>query len=382
MDPLLRTSDIERSPSGGFGGVRDLRSAPSYRNTVMIIDDQSTGRVIMERIVRSVDASIQTQTFSDPLAAIDWARTHPVDLVLTDYKMPQLDGVETIKRIRQIATCADVPIVVVTVMEDREVRYRALAAGASDFLTKPVDQHECRARCGNLLTLRRQQILIRDRAKLLEQQVSDGVREVRLREVETLFRLAKAGEYRDRDTGNHVIRMAKYSRLIAEALGLAEDDCDTIELAAPMHDIGKIGIPDTILLKAGVLDAEEIAIMREHPRIGHEILKDSPSKYLRTGAVIALGHHERFDGSGYPNGFREDDIPLSARIVAVADVFDALTSVRPYKRSWSIGDAVQHLKQQRGLHFDPRCVDAFLFQMDKATAIRDRFTDLPGNPAL
>jgi two-component system, response regulator RpfG len=353
--------------------VHAIRSAHSYKSTVMIIDDQSTGRIILEKIVSSIGPDLQTQTFADPLAAIAWAKTHPVDLILTDYKMPQLDGVETIKRFRQIFTCMDVPIIVVTVIEDLDVRYRALEAGATDFLTKPVDQHECRARCRNLLTLRRQQIVIKDRAKLLEQQVSEAVREVRLREVETLFRLAKAGEYRDLDTGNHVIRMAKYSRLIGEGLKLSDEDCDMIELAAPMHDIGKIGIPDYILLKKGILSAEERRIMKTHPVIGHEILKDSPSKYLRMGAIIALGHHEKYDGSGYPNGAQQEDIPLAARIVAVADFFDAITSVRPYKPAWSIEDAVKHLRQQRGFHFDPRCVDVFIAQLDKALAIHDRF---------
>jgi two-component system, response regulator RpfG len=353
--------------------VHEIRSAASYRSTVLIIDDQSTGRVVLEKIVSSVDPIVQTQTFADPLVAIEWAKTRPVDLILTDYKMPQLDGIQTIKRFRQISSCIDVPIVVVTVIEDLNVRYKALEAGATDFLTKPVDQHECRARCRNLLTLRRQQIVIKDRAKLLEHQVAEAVREVRLREVETLFRLAKVGEYRDREAGNHVIRMAKYSRHIAEALKMSDEDCEAVELAAPLHDIGKIGVPDHILSKPAALDRQERSIMMTHPEIGHAILKDSPSKYLRMGAVIALAHHEKFDGNGYPHGLREEDIPLPARIVAVADVFDALISVRPYKAAWSVDDAINHLHEQRGLHFDPRCVDAFVARMDKVLAICNRF---------
>jgi two-component system, response regulator RpfG len=359
----------------GNMSVHEIRSAPSYRSTVLIIDDQSTGRVILEEIVRGVDPNVQVQTFADPLAAIEWARTHPVDLILTDYKMPQLDGVETIRRIRQIFSCMDVPIVVVTILEDKEVRYKALEAGATDFLTKPVDQYECRARCRNLLTMRRQQIVIKDRARLLEQQVGDAVRDIRLREVETLFRLGKAGEYRDEETGNHVIRMAKISRLIAEELKLSDEDCDVIELASPMHDIGKVGIPDHILLKPGILTADEREIMKRHPRIGFDILKDSPSKYLRMGSIIALGHHEKFDGGGYPSALSGEDIPLAARIVAVADVFDALSSVRPYKQAWRIPDAVAYLKQQRGQQFDPRCVDALTRQLDKVLAIREKFQD-------
>jgi two-component system, response regulator RpfG len=356
--------------------VHEIRSATSYRSTVLVIDDQSTGRVILEEIIRGVDSNIQVQTFADPLAAIEWAKTHPVDLVLTDYKMPQLDGVETIRRIRGIYSCMDVPIVVVTVLEDREVRYKALEAGATDFLTKPVDQYECRARCRNLLTMRRQQIVIKDRARLLEQQVSDAVRDIRLREVETIFRLGKAGEFRDEETGNHIIRMAKFSRLIAEELKLTDDEADMIELASPMHDIGKIGIPDHILLKPGELAADETINMQRHPRIGYDILKDSPSKYLRMGAVIALGHHEKFDGSGYPSQLVGEDIPLAARIVAVADVFDALTSIRPYKPAWRVNEALGYLTQQRGKHFDPRCIDAFMRQLDKILAVRDKFQDV------
>jgi two-component system response regulator RpfG len=164
---------------------------------------------------------------------------------------------------------------------------------------------------------------------------------------------------------------------MAEKLGLPESDCHVIEIAAPMHDIGKIGIPDGILLKPGKLDAQELQIMRTHTRIGYEILKDSPSKYLQMGAVIALGHHERYDGTGYPSRLRGYEIPLEARIVAVADVFDALTSVRPYKKAWSIQDALNYLNAERGKHFDSVCVDAFLAQFDKILSIRERFLDLP-----
>jgi two-component system, response regulator RpfG len=355
--------------------IRQISTAPSYRSSVVIIDDQSTGRVILEEIMRSIDPGLRIQSFADPRVALEWAKARPVDLILTDYKMPQMDGVETIRRFRANPACADVPIVVVTVVEDRDIRYRALEAGATDFINKPVDQYECRARCRNLLVLRRQQIMLKDRAQLLEQQVGEAVREVQVRERETLFRLARAGEFRDLDTGNHVLRMAKFSRLIAEKLSLAEEECDLIEFAAPMHDIGKIGIADTVLHKRSTLDAQEREVMRQHPRIGYDILKDSPSKYLRLGAVIALRHHEKFDGTGYPDGFVGEDIPLEARIVAVADVFDALTSHRPYKSAWPAEDALKYLDQQRGFHFDPRCVDAFRLQLDKVLAVRNRFAE-------
>ena len=190
----------------------------------------------------------------------------------------------------------------VTVHDDRKVRYAALDAGITDFLTKPVDA-ECLARCRNLLTLRRQQLALEDRRRLLEHMVDDATREVKEREKETLLRLARAGEFRDEETGNHLIRMSRYSRLIANTLGLERDEAETIELAAPLHDIGKIGIPDQILLKPHRLEEAEWQVMRRHPVIGHEILKGSASKYVRMGALIALGHHEKYDGSGTRTGW-------------------------------------------------------------------------------
>ena len=196
--------------------------------------------------------------------------------------------------------------------------------------------------------------------------------EVRARERETLLKLAKAGEYRDEDTGNHIIRMAKYSRLIAEELQLGEHECEEIESAAPMHDIGKIGISDLILLKPGAHTPEESVIMQRHPVIGYEILSNSPSRYLQMGATIALGHHEKFDGSGYPHGLSGNKIPLPARIVAVADVFDALTSVRPYKKAWTFQSALEYVQNNSGKHFDPDCVRAFQKRVDAvAQVMRD-----------
>ena len=341
---------------------------------ILIIDDQSTSRQILEELVTSLGERIVTDSFADPQAALTWARTNPPDLVLTDYKMPQMNGVEFTRRFRDLYP--DVPLVMVTSVEDREIRYQALESGATDFLTKPVDHTECRARCRNLLTLRQQQLIIKDRARWLEEKVGKATQEIVTRERETLLRLAKAGEYRDEETGCHVLRMAQFSSLIAEHLGLSEEERHVIETAAPMHDIGKIGTPDNILLKPGKLDAEELVIMRTHARIGYEILKDSPSKYLQMGAVIARGHHEKFDGSGYPDGLTGEAIPLPARIVAVADVFDALTSERPYKHAWSIQDALQYLQTEQGRHFDPACVQAFLAQLDKVLHIRRQLQDL------
>jgi two-component system response regulator RpfG len=202
---------------------------------------------------------------------------------------------------------------------------------------------------------------------------------VREREKETLLRLARAGEFRDEETGYHLIRMSRYSRLIANAIGLDRDEAETIELAAPLHDIGKIGIPDQILLKGAKLDVAEWQVMRRHPVIGHEILKGSASKYVRMGALIALGHHEKYDGAGYPNGLVGDHIPLCARIVAIADVYDALTSVRPYKPAWSADDAFAHVASQGRKHFDPRIVEAFLGAKREILQVQNEWRD-PAQP--
>ena len=342
---------------------------------VLIIDDQATSRQILSQIVKSIDPSLLVEAFEEAQGALDWLEWSPADLILTDYKMPGMDGIEFLRLARSLPTAKHVPIVMITSHEQTDIRHRALELGATDFLNKPIDHAECRARFRNLLQLQQQRLIIEDRANWLEEKVAEATHAIRIREHETLLRLAKAGEYRDEETGNHVIRMAKYSHLIAKKLGLDEDECETIELAAPMHDIGKIGIPDQILLKPGKLSVEEFTIIKKHTRIGYEILKNSPSRYLQMGAVIALGHHEKFNGSGYPQGLRGEDIPLVARIVAVADVYDALSSKRCYKPAWSHDDVLNMLNEQSGQHFDPRCVQAFISQLEVIHTIQARFTD-------
>ena len=343
--------------------------------TVLILDDQLISRMILEELVRSIGTDTAAVSFDDPVRALEWVKRHPVDLVLTDFKMPAMDGVEFTQWLRKIPACADVPLVIITCLEDKKVRYRALEAGATDFLTKPIDHHECRARCRNLLKLREQQAIVRDRARWLEREITDKTRELEQREKETLLRLARAGEYRDNDTGCHVMRMAHTARLIAEALGESGDFCDIIEQAAPMHDIGKIGIPDHILLKPGRLSDRERQVMMQHAHIGHEILRDSPSEFLKAGATIAWCHHEQYGGGGYPRGLQGAEIPLEARIVALADVFDALLARRPYKDPWSLDATLGYLRQQRGRHFDPDCVDALFASLDRIMATRERFRD-------
>ena len=346
-------------------------------STILVIDDQAISRMILQELVRSVDEDVEVQSFAVPVKALEWAKNHTPDLILSDYRMPGMDGVEFTRWVRRIPPCADIPLVIITCVDDKTVRYKALEAGATDFLIKPIDHHECRARCRNLLAMRQQQQIIKDRARWLERQVKETTRNIVLREQETLLRLARAGEYRVEDSGNHIIRMASFSRLIAEQLGLSAEQCDLIEHAAPMHDIGKIGIPDAVLQNPGELTAVSRAIMQSHTTIGNEILRDSPSCYLQMGAVIAQSHHERFDGEGYPQGLKGQDIPLAARIVTVADVYDALVSERPYRPAWPMYRAVEYLVEQKGRHFDPDCVDVFVAGMDQIDNIQNIFCDQP-----
>ncbi len=361
--------------AGKSGVISELALARAQRNTVVIVDDLFSSRLLLAEIVRQIDGKLNLELFDTPSRALEFSRSNRVDMILTDYKLPEFDGVQLVRQLRALPHCVDVPIVVITVVDDRRVRYEALEAGATDFLIKPLDEHETRARCANLLELRRHKIVLSDQARVLQYQVDKSVAEIHERELETLSRLAKAGEFRDRTTGNHLTRMAKYSALIGTNIGLAPETVHVLEFAAPMHDIGKIGIPDSILLKDGPLTPAEGGVMKNHPRIGYDILKGSPSKYLAMGAIIALGHHEKYDGSGYPTGMHGEDIPIVARIVAVADVFDALVSERPYKHAWTVDDGLAYLVSQKGKHFDATCVDAFLANTDKVREIQGQYAD-------
>ncbi len=354
-----------------------LAPEADHPGAVFIVDDRATARNLLVGLANSLEPGLKVESFADPRDALEAAKQAPPDLIITDFRMPSMDGIEFTRQLRANPQLVDVPVVVITVVEDRKVRQQALESGATDFLTRPIDPHECRARCRNLLALRRSQKSLQERAHWLETQVAQATRDIHARERETLIKLAKAGEYRDEHTGNHIYRMAKYSRLIAHELGLPGQECEEIELTAPMHDLGKIGIPDHILLKPGPLSPQEWLIMKKHPEIGHDILVESPSRYLRMGAVIAYHHHERFDGKGYPRQIAGAAIPLPARIVTVADVFDALTSARPYKAAWSFETSVDYLEAQQGGHFDPECVRAFLRRIKEVRQIMHKYTDGP-----
>jgi len=309
---------------------------------------------------------VEPVCFTNPLLALAWCLAHHPDLVIVDFMMPELSGLEFLKRFR--INYPDTPVLMVTANHELNLRYEALELGATDFLNKPVNSTELLARARNMLALNRSH-------KYLAEEVRKATAKIISQERETIFCLARAVEYRDPETGAHIMRMAHYSRHIARLLGFSADQQDLILQAAPMHDVGKVGTPDHILLKPGKLTVEEFDIMKEHAAIGYKILDVNSSPLLRVAAEIAHTHHEKFDGSGYPRGLVGDAIPLLGRIVAVADVFDALTSHRPYKLAWSVDKARDLLLEGSGQHFDPACVNAFLEEFDNILMIKARFQD-------
>jgi putative two-component system response regulator len=347
---------------------------------LLVVDDNAVNLSLFRHLLQKIDGA-EVVCFADPAAALGWSDDHEADLILLDYMMPVIDGLEFIRRHRLIPGRADVPIVMVTADTESDVRHQALAMGAQDFLTKPVDKIELVTRVRNLLALRKSRQQLANRAAWLAEEVKKATAEITAREKEAILRLSRAAEYRDPETGMHLLRMSNYTRLIAEQLGLPLAEQQLLLEAAPMHDIGKVATPDHILLKPGRLTPEEFEIMKRHATIGFEILRDSVSPLLQCAAALALAHHEKFDGGGYPQGFAGEAIPLHGRIVAVADVFDALTSERPYKKAWPLQDAADFLKDNAGSHFDPLCVDAFLAAWPQVLEIRARYQEGAGHVA-
>jgi putative two-component system response regulator len=341
---------------------------------VIVIDDTSVNLMVISHLIRKFEDCVPIE-FSSPQDGLNWCTLHVPDLVIVDFMMPEMDGIEFIRRLRACPGRSDIPILMVTADDQTETRHQALEAGANDFLTKPIDKIEFMARTRNMLSMRRSQRELQNHAAWLDSEVKKATKEILERERETIIRLSKAADSRDPETGAHILRMSHFSKLIGAKLGLSEADQQMLLDAAPMHDIGKVAIPDKILLKPGRLDVAEFDIMKQHSRLGYEILHGSQSVILQAAAQIALNHHEKYDGSGYPAGLIGNAIPLFARICAVADVFDALTSERPYKKAWEDERATALLREGSGTHFDPACVDAFLSSWDEVMEIRGRFKD-------
>ncbi len=292
------------------------------------------------------------------------------DLVLLDIMMPGMDGYEVCRRLKAAERTRRVPVIFVTALNDTEDETQGFAVGAVDYITKPVSPPIVQARVANHLKLY-------DQERHLEDLVRQRTKDLDRTRLEIIRRLGRAAEYKDDETGLHVIRMSHYARLLAKAAGMSEDAAEIIFHAAPLHDIGKIGMPDRLLQKTSDLTSEEWKLMRTHPTVGAGIIGKHENELLDTARIVALTHHEKWDGSGYPRGLKGEQIPLAGRIVAVADVFDALTSERPYKDAWTVDAAVAYLKEQSGKHFDPDLIERFLSHLPEITRIQEQYSELP-----
>jgi putative two-component system response regulator len=350
---------------------------------ILVVDDVEQNLALLGGLVRALGYEVETAR--DGLEALAKLALG-VDLVLLDVMMPGLDGYEVARRVRADPRTHDLPIILVTVLDSREDRVKAIQAGASDFIAKPVDKTELLARISSQLKLKEaQDELKRGRAELEErvaqrtaalrrtlEETADANRRTWAAHVDTIRRLVLAAELKDPDIARHILRISRYSVALAKALRMSPGETEVLGHAVTMHDVGKIGIPDAILFKRGALDAEERAVMESHTLIGSRILADSPSELMRRGQVVALTHHERWDGTGYPRRLRGEEIPLEARICAVVDVFDAMTTARPYRVALPLEEAIAEMRRGKGLHFDPRLLDLFMDRLDEMLALRER----------
>ena len=325
------------------------------RKTLLLVDDEPTNLQVLRQILQDDYRLLYAR---DGMRALELARQERPDLILLDVMMPVMTGYETCSVLKLGADTRSIPVIFVSALTDEADEAAGFDAGGVDYIAKPVSAPIVKARVRTHLSLVR----------------VDELRETRLQIVQ---RLGMAAEYKDNETGLHVIRMSHYSKILGLAIGMSEDEADELLNAAPMHDLGKIGIPDRILHKPGKLDDEEWAVMREHARIGAEIIGDHDSSLLRMASVVALTHHEKWDGSGYPEGLKGEKIPLVGRIVAIADVFDALTSERPYKKAWTVEAAIELLRAESGKHFDPVLVEHFIDQMPKILEVKARWAEAP-----
>jgi putative two-component system response regulator len=341
-------------------GVELPRAEVSREARILIIDDHQANIEALKRILRSAGFAKVNST-TDPTTGVALVRGWMPDLVLLDLHMPGLDGFGVLEAIRpQLGGDRYLPVLMLTADSSDETKRRALAGGVKDFLTKPFDSTECVLRIDNLLETRSLYTTIRKQNEQLEHRVAERTRELEEAQVEILQRLAAAAEFRDDETGEHTQRVGQLAALLATEVGLSADRVDLIRRAAPLHDVGKIGIPDSVLLKAGRLTQEERRIMRTHVTIGAAMLAGGRSALVQMAERIANRHHERWDGKGYPDACAGEAIPIEARVVAVADFLDALTHRRPYRPAWSVEKTMAAIVAERGGHFDPAVVDALL----------------------
>ena len=356
---------------------------------ILVVDDEATMRRLLEKLLRMEGYDVLLASSGEQ--ALTEMLKHGADTVLLDMRMPGMTGLDVCRQIRSNPRSLHTPVVFITAVNDRELRRKGMEAGADDFLSKPFDEVELLARIRNCVRVKRYydnieqqkeqlELAVQERTAALNEAVAKLTRsqqDLRNSQEETIYRLARAAEFRDDETGQHLQRMSRYCQLIARRIGLDEATCELLRIASPMHDVGKLGIPDRILLKPGRLTPEEFTIMKGHAEIGYRILVGSDALPLKMAATIAHTHHEKWDGNGYPRGLKGEDIPLHGRIAAIADVFDALTSARPYKPAWSLEDALQLMRTNRGTHFDPTLVDVFFDALPEVLQIRERFVDAP-----
>jgi putative two-component system response regulator len=325
---------------------------------ILIIDDEPMNVDLLRRVLERAGFS-RIEAVTDPREAATLYIDFRPDLILLDLHMPYMDGLAVMDQLNQIAEATYLPILMMTGDTTPEARRDALSRGAKDFVQKPFASDEVLLRIGTLLQTRYLYLEIQSQNQMLEAKVRERTRELEGAQIEIIERLAKAAEFRDDNTGQHTERVAQMAALIARQVGLPDSQVALIRRAAPLHDVGKIGIPDAILLKLGKLTPSEFELVKTHTTIGARILSGSRFPIMRLAEEIAFSHHERWDGNGYV-GMTKDSIPLAGRLVAVADVFDALTQKRPYKDAWPVDDAVAEIDRQRGHQFDPALVDAFL----------------------
>ena len=350
----------------------------SSSQRILIVDDEQDLRIIFKRFLEVDGFSCEIAGTGEE--ALEILENEAFSLVMTDINMPGMSGIDLLREVRD--RYPEVAVLVISAVDDRKVAVKALELGAFSYIIKPVTRNELAINVINGLRHRFLEIEHRRRNERLEELVQrrtkrllEAKHELAVASEETVLRLAKAAEFRDDETAQHTLRMSHYCKMIAEKIGFDRERCELIRLASQLHDVGKIGIPDAILLKPGKLTEEEFTLMKAHAMFGFRILSDSKAALLQIGAIIARSHHERYDGKGYPDGISGENIAIEARIAAVADVFDALTSKRVYKKAMPMEKAIAILEQDRGKHFDPALVDIFLDNMETVLAIRARFPD-------
>ena len=336
------------------------------RSKILVIDDTPNNLYLVASLLED---TYHIKVANHGVKGLRIATSHPQpDLILMDVMMPEMDGYEVCRQLKTNPMTRRIPVIFLTAINQAEDEYKGLELGAVDYITKPINAALLRARISTHLALY-------DHTRILEQQVAERTADLEESRRQILLRLGRASDFRDNETGNHIIRMSHYTRLIAQAAGMDAKFIDLLYNAAPMHDIGKIGIPDSILLKPGKLNPHELELMRRHTIIGAEIIGHHTDDLLQMARTVALAHHERWDGSGYPHHLKGEEIPLAARIAAIADVFDALTSNRPYKEAWPVALAVQNIEDGSGQQFEPQWIEPFRAALPEILLIKEQYTD-------